>query len=189
MTGVFARNPPEPHVEGTLAEERPIAIPHGDTNLTGSVATVPGSVAVVLIAHDGGCGRHSPEMRRHAAELRRQRFATVMVDLLLPVEVGDPERAAWMKLQVQELARRIGSARTWIAGRRDLAGLPFVLFGEGAAIAPVLLSAHARPSGVAAVAVAKSMRAVNSRSLEDREYRAGIGDPHPRSCAVSVSSR
>jgi putative phosphoribosyl transferase len=151
MTRSFANIEVKRSVEGSLAEERPISIPHGDDYLTGSVARVPRPDGVVLVANDGGCGRHSPAARRLSAELRRQGFATLLLDLLLPAEAGDPERAAWMKLEVEELARRIASARAWIKGRADLVGLPIALFGQDAGAAPVLLSAGARPTHVAAV--------------------------------------
>lgn len=137
--------------EGTLAEERPIALPHGAENLTGSMATVPRADGVVLIANDSGCGRQSAALRRLAAAVRRQGFTTVLVDLLLPAEVGIPEHAAGVKLQVEELARRIGSARQWIAARPELAGLPVMLLGHGAGASAVALSARARPLDLAAV--------------------------------------
>ena len=141
----------ERRVEGSLAEERPIAIPHRDVHLTGSVAMVPRPNGVVLVANDRGCSRHSPLTRRLTAELRRHGFTTVLVDLLLPAEVGNPAVAAWMRTQIDELARRSGSARIWIAERPELPALPVVLFGEGAGAAATLLSAAVRPAGVAAV--------------------------------------
>ncbi len=104
-------------VEDTLAEERPIAIPHCDGHLTGSLALVPHPDALVLVANDRGCNRRSPAVRALTAALRRDGLATALVDLLLPEEAGSPETAAWMRLQVQELARRISSARAWVARR------------------------------------------------------------------------
>jgi putative phosphoribosyl transferase len=143
---------PNQAVEGTLAEERPIAIPHGDGYLTGSLACVPLPDGVVLVANDRGCGRHSSAERALTAALRREGFATVIVDLLFPEEAGSPGRAAWRRLQTAELARRIASGRAWVARRPELAQLPMVLLGHGAGAAAALMSAEARQAGVAGVA-------------------------------------
>jgi alpha-beta hydrolase superfamily lysophospholipase len=149
MMTACAKLEPNDAVEGTLAEERPIAIPHGEGYLTGSLALVPDPDALVLVANDQGCGRHSPAERALTAALRREGFATAIVDLLLPEEACSPERAAWRRLQVQELARRVGSARAWVAQRPELTPLPVVLLGHGAGGAAALLSAGARPAPVA----------------------------------------
>jgi putative phosphoribosyl transferase len=142
---------PRGGVKGTLAEENPIAIRHGSEHLTGSVSTVPHPDAVVLIANDRGCSRHSPAARELSATLRREGFATVLVDLLLPPEAGARECAAWTELAIDELARRVFSARSWIASQPELQGLPIVLFGQGAGAAAALVSAGAQPCGVSAV--------------------------------------
>jgi len=144
-----------PHraVEGTLAEERPIAIPYGDEYLTGSLARVPEPHGLVLVANDRGCGRHSSAERALTAALRRGGFATAIVDLLLPEEAGSPERAASRRSQAPELARRIAAGRAWVARQPDLARLPIVLLGHGAGAEAALLSAEARPAGLAAVVV------------------------------------
>jgi alpha-beta hydrolase superfamily lysophospholipase len=132
-------------------EERPIAIPHFGNTLTGSVGLVGSPAGVVLVANDRGCSRHDPAERALLAGLRRRGFATVLVDLLLPAEAGSPERAAWTNLQTMELARRIASARAFVAHRPELSKLPLVLLGQGAGAAAVVLSAGARPAGIAAV--------------------------------------
>lgn len=142
---------PNHAVKGSLAEERPIAIPYGDEHLTGSLAWVPEPDGVVLVANDRGCGRHSPEERALTAALRREGFATAIVDLLLPEEAGSPDRAAFRRLQTAELARRIASGRAWVARRPELARLPLVLLGHGAGAAAALMSEEARRAGVAGV--------------------------------------
>jgi len=145
----LAKIQPKPAVEGTLREERPIAIPHGGEHLTGSLALVPEPEALVLVANDRGCGRHSAAERELTAALRREGFATVIVDLLLPDEAAKPARAAWTRLQMQELARRIGSARDWLSRRSEIGRLPLLLLGHGAGAGAAFLSAEARPAGLA----------------------------------------
>jgi putative phosphoribosyl transferase len=145
----LAKIQPKPAVEGTLREERPIAIPHGDQYLTGSLALVPEPEGLVLVANDRGCGRQSATERALTAALRREGFATAIVDLLLPEEAGSPTGAAWTRLQMQELARRIGSARDWVARQPEIARLPLLLLGHGAGAGAAFLSAEARPAGLA----------------------------------------
>jgi alpha-beta hydrolase superfamily lysophospholipase len=140
-----------------MTPERPISIPYLDGNLTGSVALVPRPDALVLIANDHGSSRHDPAQRVLLDGLRRGGFATLLVDLILPAEAGAPEQAAFVRTETAELARRIRAARAFVEATLQLSMLPLVLFGEGAGADAVLLSASARPAGVAAV-VARGSR-------------------------------
>ena len=119
-----------------LAEERPVAIPHGDEFLTGSFATPRDPRGVVVVANDAGCARHIPALRALTAELRREGFATLMAD------AADAE--------IDAVATRIDSARRWLAYGR-LAKLPQIVVGLGEAAPAALLSAAARPTQLLAV--------------------------------------
>jgi putative phosphoribosyl transferase len=174
--------------EPVAIDERAICIPNGEDDLTGSLSLVERPAAVILVANDRGCSRHDPAQHALLAGLRRSGFATVLVDLLLPAEAASPELAAWARLQTVELARRIASARAFIEQRRELSRLPLVLFGQGAGAGAALLSAGARPRGVAAV-IAQGLLERSKMALE--AVRAPVflsSEASPEACARAASS-
>ena len=136
-----------------LAVERPLGIPVGGDYLTGSVAIPPHPAAVVLVANDAGCSRHRAGERELARALRHAGFATVLADVLTPLEQAWPDAAAALRQDVELLARRIRSALEWIRGQMPLAGLPVVLLGSGGAGPACLVAAAAQPEELAAVVV------------------------------------
>jgi putative phosphoribosyl transferase len=138
---------------GALAIERPIAIPTGTDFLTGSMAVPASPSAVALMAHDTGCSRQRSCERDLARALRRGGLATVLVDVVTPLEQAWPEVAAGLRQDVELVAKRIEAAREWIRRQVSLAGLPVVLVGSSGAGAACLLAAAARPEQLAAVVV------------------------------------
>jgi len=117
-----------------VAAERPVGIPHQGEFLTGSLGIVLAPRAVVLIANDGGCARHDPALCALATELRREGFATLMVDLVRP---GEP----CSEREMGPISARLHSARDWL-GASKLAESPVVLLA--------LLAAATGPAEVAA---------------------------------------
>ena len=144
---------PASQVPEGLAEERPIGIPSGGDYLTGSVSIPPHPVAVVLVLNDAGSSRQRAGERELARALRRAGFATVLADVLTPPEQAWPDLAAGLRQDVELLAKRIESARDWIRGQVQLAGLPVALVGAGGAGPACLVAAAARPEELAAVVV------------------------------------
>lgn len=144
---------PDVQAFGALALERPIGIPAGNDYLTGSVATPASPAAVVLIANETGCARQRSSQRDFARALRRAGLATVLVDVVTPLEQAWPEIAAGLRQDVALVAKRIEAAREWIRGQISFAGLPVVLVASGGAGAACLVAAAARPEQLAAVIV------------------------------------
>jgi putative phosphoribosyl transferase len=171
-----------------MTTERPISIPYLDGNLTGSVALVPRAAAVVLIANDHGCSRHDPDERVLVECLRRSGFATVLVDLIKPAEAGAPELAAFVRTDTAELARRIRAARAIVEATPELSTAPLVLFGQGAGADAALLSATARPAGIAAVVARGSGKGSKLRVASLRAPLLVCAEKSPEACARSVSA-
>ena len=144
---------PDVQAFGALALERPIGIPAGSDYLTGSVAMPASPTAVVLIANETGCARQRSSERDFARALRRAGLATVLVDVVTPLEQAWPEIAAGLRHDVAFVAKRIQAAREWIRGQISLAGLPVVLVGSGGAGAACLVAAAAQPEQLGAVVV------------------------------------
>lgn len=100
----------------------------------GMLAVPEGARAVVLFAHGSGSGRLSPRNNYVAAELRKAGLATLLMDLLTPLE--EPSTRA--RFDIGLLARRLELAANWLAGDRDTRDLPLGLFGASTGAAAAL---------------------------------------------------
>ncbi|MGD9665808.1 MAG: dienelactone hydrolase family protein [Novosphingobium sp.] len=89
---------------------------------------------VVIFAHGSGSGRMSPRNNHVAARLREAGLATLLLDLLTPVEELDRRNV----FDIGLLAARLRFAVDWIAANRETAHLRPAYFGAstggGAAI-------------------------------------------------------
>jgi putative phosphoribosyl transferase len=118
----------------------------GGAVLLGGELTVPAEAAgLVIFAHGSGSSRHSPRNRFVADALNAADLGTLLFDLL----TAEEERDRVNVFDVQLLARRLGEATRWAAGRVD--DLPVGFFGASTGAAAALWAA-AEP-GVAVSAV------------------------------------
>ncbi|MGY0234305.1 dienelactone hydrolase family protein [Longispora urticae] len=102
---------------------------------------------VVLFAHGAGSSRHSPRNTVVAERLHRAGFATLLVDLLTPVDSLSEEA----RYDIPRLAGRVAALVRSVGERPELAGLPVGLFGASSGAAAALIAAGERPGDVAAV--------------------------------------
>jgi putative phosphoribosyl transferase len=113
---------------------------------------VPGSArGVVLFAHGSGSGRHSSRNRYVAGELQGAGLATVLVDLLTPVEEQADVRTGALRFDIGLLAGRVAALTDWLAEDGRTAGLRVGLFGASTGAAAALVAAAVRPASVEAV--------------------------------------
>ena len=95
---------------------------------------------LVIFAHGSGSSRRSPRNREVAAELNRVGFATLMFELLTPVEAG--ERANLFDIGL--LTRRLLAVTRWVQDDAELNALPISYFGASTGAAAALrAAAHA----------------------------------------------
>ena len=109
----------------------------------GLLAVPEDARAVVLFAHGSGSGRLSPRNNYVAGELRRAGLATLLMDLLTPLE--EPSTRA--RFDIGLLAQRLALSADWLARDPGTRGLPLGLFGAstGAAAALQLAADGAHP--------------------------------------------
>ena len=100
----------------------------------GMLAVPEGARAVVLFAHGSGSGRLSPRNNYVAGELRKAGLATLLMDLLTPLE----EPSARSRFDIGLLAQRLELAASWLATDRDTRDLPLGLFGASTGAAAAL---------------------------------------------------
>jgi pimeloyl-ACP methyl ester carboxylesterase len=130
-----------------LFESPLVGIRAATATLQGALELPAGPAGVVVFSHGSGSGRLSPRNQYVAAELRRARFGTLLLDLLTPTEDREPEK----RFDITLLSERLGHAVQFVqrhAGARDL---PIGLFGASTGTASALRVAAAMPQAVRAV--------------------------------------
>jgi putative phosphoribosyl transferase len=102
---------------------------------------------VVLFAHGSGSGRFSPRNQAVAEYLRTRGLATLLMDLLTPVEAEDRQKVFAIPL----LAERLVRAAEWLHTQTNLTTLPLGVFGASTGAGAALTAAAKRPDLVRAV--------------------------------------
>ena len=115
--------------------------------LQGTLAIPPAARGLVLFAHGSGSSRHSPRNRMVAEHLNEASIATLLFDLLDPVEAEDRRNVFDIALLAQRL-RTAAAAMRETAGAR---GLPIGLFGASTGAAAALVAAASPEMRVRAV--------------------------------------
>ncbi len=110
---------------------RDIELPLGAFALRGILGVPDGAAGVVLFAHGSGSSRHSPRNRFVAEALREGGLATLLVDLLTPVEEAVDVRTRHHRFDIGLLAERLVGAIDWLAEQAETRDLRVGLFGAG----------------------------------------------------------
>jgi putative phosphoribosyl transferase len=124
-----------------------VVIPAAGVELQGLLELPAAPLGVVAFSHGSGSGRHSPRNQFVAAELRRARFGTLLLDLLTPQEDRDYE----MRFDIELLSGRLAHAVRFLAAERMTRGRPIGLFGASTGAASALRIAAAMPMQIKAV--------------------------------------
>lgn len=119
----------------------------GPNRLKG-ILSVPGRArGLVVFAHGSGSGRLSPRNTHVANALVRRGFATLLLDLLTPVEERDRANV----FDIPLLAARLAGAAGWAASMPEIAGLPVGYFGASTGGGAALVAAAQANGRIAAV--------------------------------------
>lgn len=124
-----------------------IRLTAGSATLEGLLTVPPDPLGTVLFAHGSGSSRHSPRNTFVARELQARGLATLLVDLLDPIE--DIDVAA--RFDIALLASRLAACARHLGGDPRTADLPLGLFGASTGAAAALRLAAAQPAAVRAV--------------------------------------
>jgi putative phosphoribosyl transferase len=131
----------------TEAAARLLRLSTGSAALEGLLIVPPDPIGAVLFAHGSGSSRHSPRNNFVARELQARGLATLLADLLDPIE--DVDVAA--RFDIELLASRLTACARHLGGDPLTAGLPLGLFGASTGAAAALRLAAAQPDAVRAV--------------------------------------
>ena len=115
----------------------PVKIPLQVGRLDGVLATPEKSFGLVLFAHHSGGSRQSPRDNPIATALHQNAIATLLFDLLTPVEDSRHSN----RFNVDLLAERLQLATGWITQQRPFGDTSVGYFGAGTAAAAALRAA------------------------------------------------
>jgi len=119
----------------------------GSFGLGGLLGIPAGARGLVFFAHGSGSGRYSPRNNYVASALRSSGLATLLLDLLTPIEERDRRNV----FDIDLLAARLRSATDWAATQPSTSALLPGYFGASTGAAAALKAAAALGSRVAAV--------------------------------------
>lgn len=126
----------------------PLSIPLEVGRLEGELTTPENAAGLVLFVHGGSASRHSPQNKAIAAALHKQALATLLFDLLTPVE----DSRQGNRFNVDLLADRLELASNWIRTQANQLRHAVGYFGVDTGAAAALRCA-ARIQGIKAVVV------------------------------------
>lgn len=115
--------------------------------LPGLLSIPPDAQGIVVFAHGSGSSRLSPRNNSVAALLNQRGLATLLFDLLTPIESQNRANVFDIRL----LAGRLAGAASWVVQEPATRDLPVGFFGASTGAAAALVAAASVPERVAAV--------------------------------------
>jgi pimeloyl-ACP methyl ester carboxylesterase len=106
---------------------------------------------IVLFAHGSGSSRLSPRNRRLARALQNGGLATLLFDLLTPIEEEEDKRTGRLRFEIDLLAERLITVADLVAEGLGEGVFRIGLFGASTGAAAALIAAATRPGDIRAV--------------------------------------
>jgi dienelactone hydrolase len=125
----------------------PVPVTVEPDGLKGLLRLPEDPLGVVIFAHGSGSGRLSPRNNHVAAGLHDEGLATLLIDLLTPIEEADRANV----FDIPLLASRLAGAVDWIATRPELSPLPAGYFGASTGGGAALFAAARIDGRISAV--------------------------------------
>ena len=123
----------------------------GGAAIEGDLAVPDQATGIVLFAHGSGSSRLSPRNRRVARELQDGGLATLLFDLLTPIEEEEDKRTGRLRFDVNLLADRLLAVTDLVAEGLGEGEFRIGYFGASTGSAAALIAAAKRPNMVHAV--------------------------------------
>ncbi len=131
--------------------EADVIIQADDVTIEGSLVAPEGAKGVVLFAHGSGSSRFSPRNRYVASVLQRERFATLLMDLLTKDEERIDMLTAEFRFDTEMLSNRLLHATEWVRGNVETRNLAIGYFGASTGAAAAIIAAAKNPNNVQAI--------------------------------------
>lgn len=130
-----------------LAAHDPVPVTVQPDGLKGLLGVPVAAKGIVIFAHGSGSGRLSPRNTHVAQGLRDAGLATLLIDLLTPVEEQDRVNV----FDIPLLASRLKAATGWVRLLPGMAALPVGYFGASTGAGAALLAASGPDARIAAI--------------------------------------
>lgn len=130
----------------------PCQVPIGPGVMVEGLLTVPEQAhAIVLFVHGSGSSRYSPRNQFVARTLQEAGLATLLIDLLTPMEEEQDRLTAHLRFNIDLLKGRVVGATHWLTRLPETAALSIGYFGASTGAAAALVAAGALPHLVGAL--------------------------------------
>lgn len=130
---------------------RHVWLPVGGRAIEGDLAVPDRATGIVLFAHGSGSSRLSPRNREVAAALQEGGLATLLFDLLTPMEEEQDKSTGRLRFDIDLLAERLVAVTDLVAEGLGEGVFRIGLFGASTGSAAALIAAAKRPDVVHAV--------------------------------------
>ncbi|HVS66750.1 MAG TPA: dienelactone hydrolase family protein [Thermoanaerobaculia bacterium] len=137
--------------------EREIDLSIDEGTIHGALNVPSAAMGLVIFPQGSGSSRHSRRNRALATMLQEARLATLVFDLLTEREERIDHVTMTLRLDVELLARRLGTVTAWVRSQPVIGRLPLGYFGASTGAAAALVAAARNPRGIRA-AVSRSSR-------------------------------
>jgi pimeloyl-ACP methyl ester carboxylesterase len=128
--------------------ETAVRVTADGVQLDGDLTVPERASGIVVFAHGSGSSRRSPRNREVAATLQDAGLATLLFDLLTPVEERADERTRELRFDIGLLADRLVGATNWLAAEELTRRLRVGYFGASTGAAAALVAAARIPNRV-----------------------------------------
>jgi putative phosphoribosyl transferase len=118
-----------------------IQIPTNRASLNGTLTIPTNPTGLVLFVHGSGSSRHSPRNQYVARILNEAGLATLLFDLLTPMEEQEDWNSRRHRFDIGLLTQRLLQATQWATVQPTLAGLSIGYFGSSTGAAAALVAA------------------------------------------------
>jgi putative phosphoribosyl transferase len=133
-----------------FVDSQSIVVPVGKDAIQGDLNIPEDSNAIVIFAHGSGSSRLSPRNKFVADILNEGGIATLLIDLLTPLEEEVDLRTARLRFDIPFLADRLIHVTDWLRRDSELAEFNIGYFGASTGAAAALV-ASAKGHGVKAI--------------------------------------
>lgn len=124
-----------------------VQIKINNLTLEGSLDIPASPQGIVIFAHGSGSSRHSPRNKYVAEELQKNGFATLLFDLLTPIE----DLEYMNRFNINLLSKRLVLIAKWVQKNETIKSLPIGLFGASTGAAAALEAAAQLKNQIKAV--------------------------------------
>ena len=133
------------HATESLIRTRHVWLPVAGGAIEGDLSVPERATGIVLFAHGSGSSRLSPRNRKVARELQESGLATLLFDLLTPMEEEEDKRTGRLRFDVNLLAERLITVTDLVAEGLGEGLFRIGYFGASTGSAAALVAAAKRP--------------------------------------------